>query len=362
MWYSPPMLSLLSIALAAPTLEIKPYGFVRPSGAWIQDDDVSTADQDGFSLQSRLGLGAKYGSCGIEAKVEVDLTPEIAPKDAWLAARPVCWFGITVGQQKLPFSIHEQASDTRRLLPTSPRIVGSSGAGRDLGISADLQIPIAKKIRGGLVAGVYNGEGSNRIQNVNQEFAYAIRGQITPFGSRDTAFEGSAKELYLGVGGAWVYNLTGEGEAAQERNTMAFDLQFSWKWLSLQGEYIDVEVFHASLDVPDFHIRGGYGQFGLYIPAPWVEDHVELVGRLEWVDPNTAFADPGLSGSGSGARPIYQASRILTVGTNFYVLKPGERLAIIHDLKLQLAFSHPEEMEGEQVKDDNFTGVATVRF
>jgi hypothetical protein len=45
------------------------------------------------------------------------------------------------------------------------------------------------------------------------------------------------------------------------------------------------------------------------------------------VDPNTAFEDSGLSGSGSSAQPLYQASRIFTVGANFYVLKPGEKLA-----------------------------------
>jgi hypothetical protein len=356
------MLSLLPLALAAPPLEIKPFGFVRPSGAWIQDDDASSADQDGFSLNSRIGLGAKYGSCGIEAKLEVDLTPEIQPKDVWFAGRPVCWFGITAGQQKIPFSVHHLASDTRRLLPLSPRIIGAAGIGRDLGLTADLQIPIAQEVRATVWGGVYNGEGSNRIQNVNQDFEYALRGLITPFGTRDVVFEGSAKDLYLGVGGGWVYNLTGDGEGAEERNTFAADLQFSWKWLSIQGEFVDVEVFHASIDVPDFHIRGGYGQLGFYIPAPWLEDHVEVAGRFEWMDPNTAFADSGLSGSGASAQPLYQASRIVTVGANLYLLKPGEKLAIIHDLKLQLAYSHPEEVEGEQVKDDNFTGAATVRF
>lgn len=358
------MLLLLPLVLAAdpPAPEVRPFGYVRPSGAWIQDDPSSTAAQDGFSASARIGLDAKYGACGIDAKVEAELTPEFSLKDGWLRAKPVCWLGLTVGQFKVPFSLSQLAADTRRQLPLNPRIVTAAGISRDIGMALEWKLPIQKKIRFTGTAGVFNGEGANRIQNVNQDFLYALRGVITPFGARDTVFEGSDKRLYLGLGGGWVYNLTGADESAEERNTFGAELQFAYRWFSLQGEYIDAEVFHASMAVQDFHIRGAYGQIGMFIPGTWTEDHVEVVGRYEWSDPNTTYADPGLSGSGASAIPSFQAANVLTGGLNLYFLHSESKTVLFHDVKLQLAYTHPTETEGAEVLDDSFVATGTVRF
>lgn len=357
------MLFLLGVLSAEPLpVELKPIGFVRPSGYWIQDDPSSTAAQDGFSVSSRFGINAKYGTCGVEANVDVEVTPEPSMKDGWIRGKPVCWLAITVGQQKVPFSINQLSSDFRRQLPVNPRIISAAGISRDIGLALEWKMPVQQKIRFTGTAGVYNGEGSNRVQNVNQDFMYALRGVITPFGARESAFEGSDRNLYLGLGGGWVYNLTGADESAEERNTFGADIQFAWKWLSLQGEFVDAEVFHASMDVTDFHIQGGYGQFGLFIPAKWVSDHLEVVGRVEWSDPNTAFADPGLSGSGPGAIPSFQAAMVYTGGLNIYFQKSDAKPTLFHDVKLQLAYSHPEETEGADVLDDSFVALGSVRF
>ena len=361
---TPHMLLLLSLALAAEPLpvELKPIGYVRPSGSWIQDDPSSTADQDGFSVNARIGLYAKYGSCGVDANVEAELTPEFALKDGWVRGKPVCWLGLQVGQFKVPFSISQLASDTRRQLPLNPRIVTAAGITRDIGVALEWKLPIQKKIRFTGTAGMFNGEGSNRIQNGNQDFLYALRGVITPFGARDAVFEGSDQSLYLGVGGGWVYNLSGADESAEERNAFGADLQFAYRWFSVQAEYIDVDVFHASTDVADFHIRGGYGQLGMFIPGTWTEDHLEVVGRYEVGDPNTAFADPGLSGSGATAIPTFQAASVATVGLNIYFMHSDSKTTLFHDVKLQMAYSHPNETEGAAVLDDNFVATGTVRF
>ena len=357
------LLSLLSLVAAEPDAkpevkpEIKPFGYVRPSGYWIEDSDTSNADQDGFSLQTRIGMKARYQECGIEATIEADLTPELSLRDGFVLAKPVCWFGIIAGQYKVPWSLHQLSSDSRRQLPLSPRVVTATGISRELGAGIEWRLPVAKKIRASVAWGMFNGEGINRAQNVNQDFSYALRGTVTPFGARDTVFEGSDGSLYLGLGGGWVYNLTGDAESAIERNSFGADLQFAWRWISLQGEYLDTAVFHASPDVTDFHIRGGYAQLGLFIPAGWAAEHLEIVGRFEQSDPSTAFPDAGLIGSGPGAIPTFQAAQLWTAGLNVY-LAP----ALLHDVKLPIAWTHPEETEGGTITDDNFVGTATVRF
>jgi hypothetical protein len=228
---------------------------------------------------------------------------------------------------------------------------------------AELRLPVAEKVRAIGSVGLFNGEGSNRIQNVNEEFLLALRGLITPFGARPRYFEGIGQELYLGFGGGWVYNLTGEGEGAQERNVFGAELQFAYKWVSLQGEYMDAEVFNASVDVADFHIRGGYGQLGLFVPVAGIFEQLELVSRWEWSDPNTAFTDIGLSGSGASAIPAFQAAMVITGGINYYFVPPAEQKpAMFHDVKLSVAYSHAKETEGDSVLDDTVIGVASVRF
>ena len=356
---------------APPALEVRPFGYVRPSGYWIEDSDASQADQDGFSLQARLGLRARYDlgpGCAVEAVIEADLTPDMALRDGFVVGRPVCWFGVIAGQYKIPWSLHQLSSDSRRQLPVSPRIVTATGIGRDAGLGAELKIPVAQEIRATASWGMFNGEGLNRAQNVNQSFAYAARGLITPFGAREAVYEGGDGGgedgdggLYLGIGGGWVYDLTGDGESAIERNSFGGDLQFAWRWLSLQGELMDTEVFHASPDVTDFHIRGGYAQAGLFLPFGWAAEHVEIAGRFERSDPDTAFADPGLTGSGPGAIPTFQAAQLWTAGLNLY-LRRAPQPGALHDLKLQFAWTHPDEREGDPVEDDSFVGGATARF
>lgn len=350
--------------VARRAVEVRPFGYARPSGYWIADSDASQADQDGFSLQARLGIRAKYDlgpGCSVEAAVEADLTPDVSLRDGFVIGRPVCWFGVIAGQYKIPWSLHQLSSDSRRQLPISPRIVAATGIGRDQGLGVEWQIPVAQEVRATAWWGIFNGEGLNRAQNVNQSFAYAARGLITPFGARGSVYEGSDGDLYLGIGGGWVYNLTGDGESAIERNSFGGDVQFAWRWLSLQGELMDTEVFHASPDVSDFRVRGGYAQAGLFIPAEWAARHVELAGRFERSDPNTAFADLGLSGSGAGAIPTFQAAQLWTAGLNLY-LGRDDRPGAFHDLKLQIAWTHPDEREGEAVEDDSLVGGATARF
>ena len=114
--------------------------------------------------------------------------------------------------------------------PESPRAVGELTS-RDLGAAATLSLPIAGRNVASVTSGVYNGEGANRVQNVNQDFLFVQRLLVTPFGARATAMEGTDGATYLGVGGGWLYNRIGEDVTLEEVNQYVAEVQAAWRWL-----------------------------------------------------------------------------------------------------------------------------------
>lgn len=333
---------------------VDPFGWVRPGGAWIQDDDAVQEDQDGFTVQARAGVEARMGDAPVSARVEVELLPSPTLKDAFVAWAPASWLELRAGQFRVPFSVQQLASTTRRQLPDDARAIGAVEIGREIGAQATLGVPIAGRQRLVLTSGVFNGEGANRIQNVNERVMFAQRATIAPFGARPSPFEGPGdNELYVGLGGGWVYDYAGDGETAEETNLLGADLQIAFSVLSLQAEWMDLEVVHANATVADYRARGGYVQAGCFVPIVWASDHVELVGRWETVEPNTAFgADAATS------LEAFQAVDAIAVGANLYAWT-GLRS---HDLKLQAAWSHPTAREGEERADDRVAVSGMARF
>ena len=348
----PLLLVLLGVANAdepARPFSVVPYGWVQPGFAWRQDDAALLTDTDGFSAAARFGIEATAEPIQLRARVEVDLQPEPVLEDAFVNWSPHPVFSLNAGQMKVPFSISHLASDTRRQLPVDNAVTRVSGIDRDLGVSAEFRLPIAQKPRAAVSSAVMNGEGKNRLENVNDSFMFAQRLVVYPLGPRERPAEGRSAAPYLGLGGGWVYNFTGADDSATEFNTFAAELQFAAGVFSIQAEFADVEVVHASPDVVDYHSTGTYGQLGLFIPAPWVSQHVELVGRAGWAEPNDALASN-----------IDEVATIdIDVGINLYI---PETPPYMQDVKLQVAYRHSIQDEGGQVDDDRLDVVATVRF
>lgn len=333
------MLALVALVLAAdPQFSVTPNGWVRPSFAW----------HDGFAVAARLGLEAQSEAYRVRARIEVELQPEPSLTDAFVNFSPSPILSVNLGQLKVPYSVAYLAADTRRQLPQTSIAVYQGNFGRDIGALVEARLPIAQKVRATLSGGVFNGEGRNRIENVNDAMLYAGRLNITPFGTRERPFEGTGREIYLGFGGGYVYNLTGEDSTSTEINAFAAELQLSVDVFSLQGEFLSKEVVHADATVEDFEVRGAYGQLGCFIPAPWFREHVEVVARGGWSEPNTAFDAQG-----------FQEEVAIDAGLNLYVPEAPKWL---HDTKLQVAYRHVIQMEGEEIADDRLDVVGTVRF
>ncbi len=348
--------SLCSATEATPAdlAKVQPYVWVRPGFSWIADDPANPTAQDGFTAEARVGLDAELARLPISARAELALLPEPVLTDASVTVAPTRWLFVRLGQMKVPFSLNRIAADTRRQLSTTPTFLAEASITREIGADVTVRVPIAKADRILISSGVYNGEGPNRIQNVNQRFQLVERVLVTPFGARSGAFEGTNREPYLGVGGGWMYDYAGEELGAQEINTFGAEIQFAWDVFSLQGEVLDQAIVHANTTVADYHVQGFYAQIGCFIPAPWVRDHLEVVGRFDMSDPNTAFG----AAEGEG-QPDLQATRRISAGLNYYVRKDPSRF---HDIKLQAAFEHVDPLEGEDADDDSFTLTALARF
>ena len=172
------------------------------------------------------------------------------------------------------------------------------------------------------------------------------------FGARSTTFEGTDGTLYLGVGGGWTYNWLGDGDSSEEINQYAGELQFAWNVVSLQGELLLGQHGFANASVTDYTQVGWYGTAATYIPAPWLKDHVQVVARLGQSEPDDQMV-------GDPAGQVQPATREITGGANLYWMGAPRPF---HDVKLQLAYSHFQELEGVDFLNDRLTAAATARF
>jgi hypothetical protein len=88
------------------------------------------------------------------------------------------------------------------------------------------------------------------------------------------------------------------------------DAAASWRGASIYGElyyHTDDPVVAAGASASVKQI-GANGQVGYFPPIPWVEEHVEVVGRVQYIDPNIGVNQPAPD-SGSreldGANPTW---------------------------------------------------------
>ncbi len=345
------MLLLVLAALAEETrpFTVTPGGWVRPGFAWRQDDERLVSDTDGFSFEARMGLEAVAEPIGVRARVEMEFAPEPSLKDAFVNYTPVPYLSLNAGQFKVPFSVHRLSSDTKRQFPTDPRLADAMEIKREIGASAEGRLFLAQKPRLSVSSGIFDGEGSNRAENVNDRFMFAQRVLLAPLGMRERPFEGTGREPYLGIGGGWIYNFTGSDETAEETNILQVELQAAVGVFSIQGEYADRDVVHASTEVVDYKATAAYGQVGCFIPVKWASEHLEVVARGGWAEPNDALE----------SAPEEIETVDIDGGLNLYVPRTPKWM---HDVKLSAAYRHSIQMEGDELDDDRLDASFTVRF
>lgn len=355
-----PLLLLASPALAVEVLDRKPDGafdravldvggFIQPRYVQVPEDELAgTTGENSLSVRrARLEIkGAlsdeKNGKkgFGVSSKLSIETMPEARLVDAFVNVRAIPAVQVRAGQFKAPTGRSWMVSDRRTLFAERGEIT-ELFPGRQMGVMVHGKAP-KNKVEYGL--GVFNGEGTNRLANVNDKFLYAGRVVVSPLGSPGTV-QGELlpldEPLTFSVGYSSFFNVTGpEGqeEATIGHNAEAF---FHWRWVSVQGEYLWRFTDWEDTNLADFNSGGYYAQLGSFLPGvPWAEEHVAVLYKFQEVDfldpidklaPPTGPEDPGI------------AHRSHSLGLGYYVGAPW--FDAIQTMRVQVEYSIKQELE-----------------
>jgi hypothetical protein len=344
---------------------------------------------DGFGLtRARIAFEGQHGRS--DFKVEIRTIPNVELLELRLRFDITDGFLVTAGRFRVPFSRQELTSESRlQLIDRAALIKGTPGRQLGLGITLSSDVLRSTRLPDDLIrldAGVFNGESAKErapVNNIDENFLYAARLAVNPFGGfafseADVRDPDERHRPLLSIAGSTTWERRGEGNGNYRQQNLGADLSFRWHGFSFYTEYFrytrnfDDDVRNAD------YIASGYNvQAGWFIPAPYVRERLEIAGRVQEWDPQTA-ADPAradeLLSSTAGSGPARggedtststQAHRDYVLGLNWYFRG--------HDLKLQANYTWRTEIEDfvnsrgnaaipRDVDDNTFFLQLTYRF
>jgi hypothetical protein len=331
-----------------PKLSLSLYGWVQPRFSAQQADDrpqVNLSPKPAFTVQrARFGTVAKLGKWA-RAQFEIDVAREFTQAlDAFVVITPIdeewATLNLQLGQFRVPFSRQNQLSSRSFQLPDVAYFVAPKFlVDRDIGamVSSDLF-----KKRAKVSAGVFNGNDPGRGQTINSDsyFLFAARAEVSPLGPAPR-FEGDVRALDERKN--FIFTLGGGAMRTRfedkhfYRSYYGVDLAAWWRGASIYGEFYyhtDDPVVASGVDA-SARVKqiGANAQLGYFAPIPWVEEHLEIVARAEYIDPNITVKQPAPD-SGSreldGANPTWGYVGFVFGGNLFF--DRG------HDLKVQATY------------------------
>jgi hypothetical protein len=343
----------------APSSSVSFGGFLQPQYRLRQDSPAAN-DNDGFKFaRARLTATGQthLGSLSISGYIEAELQPQFSLFDAYATfAAPLPNRGkliIDAGQMRVPIGRQALLSDTR-LSFVDKAALATLVPDRDLGTRATLTVPALPQVR--LIGGVFDGEGKNQVENINERFLYVARIEISPFGGgpngistgeapiQESAFAGD----FLTVAASYAHNNVLDGSFNNIQIWAGADVAFAWKGLSGEAEYLWQKQSYeggagseGTTPPATFHARGWVGQLAYLLPIelpPIHKSRLEVGVRVEEIDRNdttpiTVIGDPNQS--------VLEYTAIVS-----YYLKG-------HSIKLQLAASHFTEIEDKTATNAN---------
>ena len=322
-------------------------GFMQPQFRVRQDSPVQY-DQDGFRfarVRPILHAETKVGGLGVAGFLELELQPNFEMVDAFVTvSRPLPERGavaLDVGQMRVPISRQQLLSDARISFVDKAQFAVTHPAGvmvaprRDLGARATVVAPYLPQLI--VTAGMFNGEGPNQIENINEDYLYAGRVELTPIG-KSTLAESAFGAPFLSVAASAGHNALTAGANSEEVTYLGADIAGSWNGVSGSAEYLQVKHDLTATEATDYLAEGWMAQLAYLLPValpPSRHARIELAARIEEVDRNdaVAIAQPG---------DPEQSVRGYTGCLTYYMRA--------HSLKAQLAFSHFDEIEDRTVQ------------
>jgi hypothetical protein len=209
---------------------------------------------------------------------------------------------------------------------------------RDLGARATLALPGVPQVR--VIGGVFDGEGKNQVENIDEHFFFTGRIELSPFGRDETLAESAFGKDYVTLGASYGHNTIEAGDKDETIGYYEADLAGSWHGLSGMAEYFEAHHSYAFTHggdpatlPPAFHGKGWVAQAAYLVPVelpPLKKSRFEVAFRAEEIDRNdtvpvSTIGDPN------------QSVRELTLAVSYYLRG--------HSLKAQLAASHFQEIE-----------------
>lgn len=352
-------------------LKLNLGGFVQPRLILQQEDTDAGADGTfGFQVRRvRLEFTGELHTplpkgpmpFVIGHKISVEFAPEPQLQDGWFEVGVGRAFRIRAGQQKTPSNRSLLNSDKNTLFPERGHN-DSLAPRRDMGV----------QVRGALGrnhleygVGVFNGEGRNRVNNVNRKFLYVARLAVSPLGSPGTGYEmlrdgfacakNPEKQAFtFTLGYAWHFNQI--GPPGTETATMGHNIEFftHYRWVTAQAELLYMVTDFEEQTLVDFNTYGWYVQVGLFPPmVPWVQDHLAVLFRVEEYDEFMQNQKQGLEPvTLAGPTDPNQKQRNYSFGLSFYA---GSPLFLgIGDLRVQAIYTVRTENEGQPYRNDEF--------
>lgn len=334
-------------------------GFIQPRFSYSPDDaEANTLGEVGFNV-TRVRLeqdGTLEGPGTLRWKIGVEMMPEARLQDAYIDYRqgPV---GLRVGQFKAPTNRSLLASDRRTLFPDRGQIADLLPA-REMG--AMLYSSLGEN-HVELQAAAFNGEGRNRLSNVNRKFLYVWRAVYSPVGGPgSTAGELLSPNDPFTVSFGYAGHLNVTGRSGQESATIGHNGEFflHWRELNLQAEVLWRRTDWQAVAIPDYDQFGWYAQAGVFVPgSAWTHEHLALLARYQQIDELIPLTDDVALVS---ADDPAQARRSLSFGATLYA---GEAwFSSIHDLRLSAVYSHNTELEDHPYDNDSFILSAHLSF
>ncbi len=352
-------------------------GYVQPYVRWVEnpctysttslppDPCTENVVPDGFGLtRARIGLGVSREGLGA-LYVELRTVPNVELLEARLDFEPFEGFQVSAGRFRVPFSQQELTSESRLQLIDRASLI-SSTPGRQLGVALSYETGFG--IDGlapdmlGVSVGVFNGESAKErapINNIDEDFLYGARLRVSPWGAPplaegDLRPAGEREQLVMSLGASWTLETRGPENGDYRQQRLGADLLAAWQGVFVYGEYYRFDLDYARDETSVDHRGEGWNvQAGVMVPAPYLREHLEVAGRVEYWDPQTArdaerereLLSP-VAGSGP-ARPggSTQATRSYVAGVNWYFTG--------HDLKLQANYTHREGAEPWELSAEN---------
>ena len=316
----------------------RPGGFVQEQFR-TKENSVVQNDQDGFRLaRARVtGTGAgKVGDFDVASYFEMELQPQFSLYDAYVTISKALpkdgVLALDLGQTRVPISRQQLISDTRRAFVDGAQIT-TIAPDRDLGLRLWYVPSQLHMVR--VIGGVFNGEGRDQIQNINERYLWAGRVEITPFGDvqpyAESAFAGNWLSFAFSAG----HNVLTPGVYEEKQISWGYDISGCWHGLSGSFEYLQVNHYYegdpTKFPGKDYHANGFTAQLNYMLPIKLYRDtRLEIGARVEEIDrddtdPIEMAGDPN------------QSQRIYTAVISYYLRQ--------HQLKIQIAGYHYTQIE-----------------